>query len=64
VMLPLLGFAVVDDNIEYDFWDFSVKFPIEKIYNKNLSPDLSDSFVLERLVDNLADKRNIESDTD
>lgn len=54
-MLPLLGFSVVDDDIEYDFWDYSVKFPIEKLYNKFLSTDLCNSSVIENLADNLVD---------
>lgn len=58
-MLPLLGFSVVDNDIEYDFWNFSVKFPIEKLYNKSLVSDLSNSFILEKLADNLAANDNL-----
>ena len=58
-MLPLLGFSVVGDNIEYDFWDFSVEFPIEKFYNRFVSIDLSNSFISEKLVDNLSDENPV-----
>ncbi len=63
-MLPLLGFSVIDDDIEYDFWDFSVKFPIEKCCNRFVSPDLSQSFILEELADNLAGRNFVDDEID
>lgn len=60
-MLPLLGFSIDDENIEYDFWDFSVKFPIEKCYNESMSSNLSESFIVERLSDVLSDTKSVEN---
>jgi hypothetical protein len=53
-MLPLLGFSIVGDNIEYDFWDFSVKFPIEKCFSRSVSLEFSKSLISENLSDALS----------
>ena len=54
-MLPLLGFSIVCDGIEYDFWDFSVKFPIEKCFTRSVLNKFSRSLVSEELSDVLSD---------
>ena len=60
-MLPLLGFSIVGDNIEYDFWEFSVKFPIEKCFNESVSLSFSKSLVSKNLSDVLSDKNFTQS---
>ena len=54
-MLPLLGFSIVGDGIEYDFWDFSVKFPIEKCFTRSVLNKFSKSLISEELSDALSD---------
>ncbi len=54
-MLPLLGFSIVGDDIEYDFWDFSVKFPIEKCFTRSVLNKFSKSLISEELSDALSD---------
>ncbi len=54
-MLPLLGFSIVGDDIEYDFWDFSVSFLIDKCFAKSVSEEFSKSLISEKLSDALSD---------
>lgn len=63
-MLPLLGFSIVGDNIEYEFWDFSVKFPIEKCFSRSVSLEFSKSLISEELSDALSDEDFIEKEID
>ena len=54
-MLPLLGFSIFGDGIEYNFWDFSVKFPIEKCFSRSVLNKFSKSLISEELSDALSD---------
>ena len=54
-ILPLLWFSIVGDDIEYDFWDFSVKFPIEKCFTRSVLNKFSKSLISEELSDVLSD---------
>ena len=54
-ILPLLWFSIVGDDIEYDFWDFSVKFPIEKCFSRSVLNKFSRSLISEELSDALSD---------
>ena len=55
-MLSLLGFSIVGDNVEYDFWDFSVNFPIEKCFDRSVLLEFSKSLISEKLSDALSDE--------
>lgn len=61
-MLPLLGFSIVGDNIEYDFWNFSVKFPIEKCVDRFVSLEFSKSLISEKLSNALSDENFSENE--
>jgi hypothetical protein len=63
-MLPLLGFSIVGDDIEYDFWDFSVKFPIEKCFTRSVLKNFSNSLISKELSDVLSDNDFIDGEKD